>query len=113
MQPEVMVALVRSPRTLPDARRVLPDVQLSAEPRQWTEVAGDAEAASRLRVYAGYAGWGCRAARPRDAPGLVDRREGRRPLDLLVGAVGALAEGPRADETHRGPGERASGEDHG
>jgi putative transcriptional regulator len=58
VQPDVMVGLVRSPRTLPDARRVLPDVQLSTEPRQWREVAGDAEAASRLRVYAGYAGWG-------------------------------------------------------
>lgn len=57
VQPEVMLALVRSTRALPDARRVLPDVQLSAQPRRWREVAGDAEAASRLRVYAGYAGW--------------------------------------------------------
>jgi putative transcriptional regulator len=58
VQPEARVALVRSPRALPDAWRVLPDVQLSTQPRQWREIAGDAEAASRLRVYAGYAGWG-------------------------------------------------------
>jgi putative transcriptional regulator len=58
VQREMMVALVRSSPALADARRVLPDVQFSTEPRQWTEVAGGPEAASRLRVYAGYAGWG-------------------------------------------------------
>jgi putative transcriptional regulator len=58
VQPEVMVALVRRSRGLADARRVLPDTQLSTQPRQWREAAGGPEAASRLRVYAGYAGWG-------------------------------------------------------
>jgi putative transcriptional regulator len=58
VQPDVMVALVRQPRALADARRVLADVQFSTEPQQWREVAGGPEAASRLRVYAGYAGWG-------------------------------------------------------
>lgn len=58
VQPRMMVALVRTSRALTDARRVLPDVQFSTEPRQWTDVAGGPEAASRLRVYAGYAGWG-------------------------------------------------------
>jgi putative transcriptional regulator len=58
VQRDVMVALVRSSRALADTRRILPDVQLSMQPRQWREVAGGPEAAGRLRVYAGYAGWG-------------------------------------------------------
>ena len=57
VQPDVALALVRSPKRLASAQRVLPDVQLSAEPAQWKAVARDPEAASRLRVYAGYAGW--------------------------------------------------------
>ena len=64
VQPRVMIALVRPSRAIADARRVLGDVQLSTEPRQWKEVAGGPEAASRLRVYSGYAGWG---------PGQLDR----------------------------------------
>jgi putative transcriptional regulator len=58
VQRDVMLALVRSPRTIANAHRVLPDVQLSAEPERWTDLARDPEAGSRLRVYAGYAGWG-------------------------------------------------------
>jgi putative transcriptional regulator len=58
VQPDAVVALVRSSRALADARRVLADVQFSTEPRQWRDVAGGPEAESRLRVYAGYAGWG-------------------------------------------------------
>ena len=58
VQPEAVVALVRASRALADARRVLPDVHFSTQPRQWKEVAGGPEAASRLRVYTGYAGWG-------------------------------------------------------
>lgn len=58
VQPDRVVALIRETRTPADARRVLPDVQFSTQPRQWREVAKDPEAASRLRVYAGYAGWG-------------------------------------------------------
>jgi putative AlgH/UPF0301 family transcriptional regulator len=58
VQTDVVLALVRSAKTLANAHRVLPDVQLSAEPRRWKTLARDDEAASRLRVYAGYAGWG-------------------------------------------------------
>lgn len=57
VQPDAALALVRSPKRLASAQRVLPDVQLSAEPAQWKAVARDPEASSRLRVYAGYAGW--------------------------------------------------------
>jgi putative transcriptional regulator len=54
----VALALVRTAKRLADAQRVLPDVQLSAEPKRWKELARDPEVESRLRVYAGYAGWG-------------------------------------------------------
>lgn len=57
VEPDVTLALVRSPKRLPSAQRVLPDVQLSAEPGHWKSVARDPEASSRLRVYSGYAGW--------------------------------------------------------
>jgi putative transcriptional regulator len=58
VQPQALFALVRQPRPLGDAKRILPDVHFSTQPQQWREVAKDPEAASRLRVYAGYAGWG-------------------------------------------------------
>jgi putative transcriptional regulator len=57
VQPDVVLALVRPPRAMANALRVLPDVQLSAEPRRWKELARDPEVDGRLRVYAGYAGW--------------------------------------------------------
>lgn len=55
--PDSMVALVRSNRPLAGARRVLPDAYLSTEPAQWKAAALEPNAKSRLRVYAGYAGW--------------------------------------------------------
>jgi putative transcriptional regulator len=58
VQRDMTLALARSARRLADAHRVLADVQLSAEPKRWKELARDPEAESRLRVYAGYAGWG-------------------------------------------------------
>jgi putative transcriptional regulator len=57
VQPDVVLALVRSARDLAHAHRVLPGVHLSSEPERWKAVARDPEAQSRLRVYAGYAGW--------------------------------------------------------
>jgi putative transcriptional regulator len=58
VQPDVTLALARTPKRIAEAHRVLPDVQLSAEPKRWKDLARDPEAESRLRVYAGYAGWG-------------------------------------------------------
>jgi putative transcriptional regulator len=57
MQPEAILALVRSPRTLAGSRRVFADVHLSGDMQQVKAVARGADAEGRLRVYSGYAGW--------------------------------------------------------
>lgn len=57
VQPEVTLALVRSAKGLPAADRVMADVHLTSDAKQWKRVAAEPEAASRLRVYTGYAGW--------------------------------------------------------
>lgn len=57
MQPQGVVALVRSSKRLGDGVRVLPDVQLCGDLGQLKAVARDPEAKSRLRLYSGYAGW--------------------------------------------------------
>jgi putative transcriptional regulator len=57
VQPDVVLALVRSAKGLSGAERVMADVQFTSDPKQWKRVAAEPEAASRLRVYRGYAGW--------------------------------------------------------
>jgi len=57
VEPEAMTALLRSPRTVDGAERVLPDVHFTTELGPLKKAARQAEAASRVRVYAGYAGW--------------------------------------------------------
>jgi putative transcriptional regulator len=57
VEPDGMLALVRSTRALDTATRVLPDVYLSNDLGPVKTTARQPEAASRLRVYAGYAGW--------------------------------------------------------
>jgi putative transcriptional regulator len=57
VQRDAAFALVRSPTPPPEAIRVLPDVYFSADLDQLGRVARAPDAASRLRVYAGYAGW--------------------------------------------------------
>jgi len=57
VEPELIVALVRSVKRLAGARQVLPDVYFSTELGQWKAVTLEPDAESRLRVYAGYAGW--------------------------------------------------------
>jgi len=57
VQPEAVLALVRSARPVDGALRVMPDVYFSTDLGQLKEAARGPEASSRLRVYAGYAGW--------------------------------------------------------
>ncbi len=57
VQPEAILALVRPVKPLDKGMRVLPDVYFSTELGPLKEVARKPEAESRLRVYAGYAGW--------------------------------------------------------
>jgi putative transcriptional regulator len=58
VRPESMLVLVRPVKPPPDARRVLPDVYFSTDMEIVKEAALRPDASSRLRVYAGYAGWG-------------------------------------------------------
>lgn len=57
VQPEAVLALVRSPKRVGEATRVLPDVYFCTDLEPVKTAARRPEAASRLRVYAGYAGW--------------------------------------------------------
>jgi putative transcriptional regulator len=57
VQPEAMLVLVRPAKPPKNALRVLPDVYFSTEMKTLKETARRPGAASRLRVYAGYAGW--------------------------------------------------------
>jgi putative transcriptional regulator len=56
VQPEEIVALLRPAKPM-EATRVLPDVYFSTNSKDIQAAARAPEAASRLRVYAGYAGW--------------------------------------------------------
>jgi putative transcriptional regulator len=57
VQPEAVLALVRPVKPPVGAERVLPDVYFSTELKELKEAARQPGAGSRLRVYAGYAGW--------------------------------------------------------
>jgi putative transcriptional regulator len=57
VQPEAVLALVRPVKPPVGAQRVLPDVYFSTDVEDLKEAARRPGAASRLRVYAGYAGW--------------------------------------------------------
>ena len=54
---DAVLALVRSAKPVAAATRVLPDVYLVADTGTLEAAARQPDAASRLRVYAGYAGW--------------------------------------------------------
>jgi putative transcriptional regulator len=56
VQPDEFVALIRPAKPI-EATRVLPDVYFSNEMKDIKTAARVPEATSRLRVYAGYAGW--------------------------------------------------------
>jgi putative transcriptional regulator len=57
VQPQAVLALVRSATPVEGGLRVLPDVYFSTEMKQLEAAARGPEAKGRLRVYAGYAGW--------------------------------------------------------
>jgi putative transcriptional regulator len=57
VEPEAVLALVRPVKPPPGALRVLTDVYFSTDLDELKEAARHPGAASRLRVYAGYAGW--------------------------------------------------------
>jgi putative transcriptional regulator len=57
VQPEAVLALVRPVKPPAGAQRVLPDVYFSTDVSHLKEAARRPGASSRLRVYAGYAGW--------------------------------------------------------
>ncbi len=58
VQPEAILALVRPVKPLDEGLRVLPGVYFSTDLGPVKEAARRPETGSRLRVYAGYAGWG-------------------------------------------------------
>jgi putative transcriptional regulator len=57
VQTGALLGLVRSPSPVGGAARVLPDVYFSSEVEPLKAAARAPDAKSRLRVYAGYAGW--------------------------------------------------------
>jgi len=64
VEPSGVVALVRTSDARTDARHVLPDVELVSTRSQLESLMSKATGADRLRVFAGYSGWG---------PGQLDR----------------------------------------
>jgi putative transcriptional regulator len=57
VQPDAALALVRSASPVGDAARVLPDVYFCTDLEPIRRLARAGEAQSRVRIYAGYAGW--------------------------------------------------------
>ena len=57
VQPEAILALVRAPSASPGAQAVLPDVHLTGDLADVRAALSGRDAAGRLRVYTGYAGW--------------------------------------------------------
>jgi len=57
VQPEAILALVRSPRASPGAQTVLADVHLTGDLADVRAALSGEDPAGRLRVYTGYAGW--------------------------------------------------------
>jgi putative transcriptional regulator len=58
VQPEAILALVRAPSASAGAQAVLPDVHLTGDLADVRAALKGEDAAGRLRVYSGYAGWG-------------------------------------------------------
>ncbi len=58
VEPQAIVALVRTPWPSDSARRVLPDVHLTGDLADVRAALQDEDPGARLRVFTGYAGWG-------------------------------------------------------
>ena len=101
-EPDAVLALVRSAKPVDAATRVLPDVYLIADIGALKAAARQPEAASRLRVYAGYAGWSAGQLADELRQGAWVGGPRGRPFRLLRGPVIALAASVRSAASHRG-----------
>jgi putative transcriptional regulator len=79
VQPEAILALVRTRRPSSSARSVLPDVHLTGELADVRAALAEREPGERLRVYTGYAGWGAGqlATEVRAGAWVLDRADAR------------------------------------
>ena len=79
VQPEAILALVRSSWPSESARRVLPDVHLTGDLADVRAALADKNPGERLRVFTGYAGWGKGqlATEVRAGAWVVDRADAR------------------------------------
>ena len=77
VQPQAILALVRSPRPHPGARTVLPDVHLTGDLADVRAALAGRDPGGGLRVYSGYAGWaaGQLAAEIRAGAWVLDRAD--------------------------------------
>jgi putative transcriptional regulator len=79
VQPEAILALVRTARPSASARSVLSDVQLTGELADLREALAGPQPGERLRVFTGYTGWGAGqlATEVRAGAWVLDRADAR------------------------------------
>jgi putative transcriptional regulator len=79
VQPEAVLALVRTAAPSNQARRVLPDVFVTGEIADVREALAGRDPGERLRVFSGYAGWGAGqlATEVRAGAWVIDRADAR------------------------------------
>jgi len=79
VQPEAILALVRTPRPSASARSVLPDVHITGELADVRAALAEREPGDKLRVFTGYTGWGAGqlATEVRSGAWVLDRADAR------------------------------------